>query len=120
MDRQTQKKRDGILEEIRKIDRMRQGTLSEQFYGTGEKRQGPYYVLQGYDDGKHWSKRVPKDQVDQVRADLSEGGRLKELCQKFADVTEQATIAQDHADSKKKPRSRPGTIQGNRSVPEND
>ena len=101
MDKQTEQKRDEILEEIRQIDRVRQGALSEQFYGTGEKRQGPYYVLQGYEDGEHWSKRVPRDQIDQVRADLSEGGRLKELCQKFADVTEQATIAQDNADSKK-------------------
>ena len=100
MDTQTQQERDEILEEIRQIDRVRQGTVSEQFYGTGEKRQGPYYVLQGYDDGEHWSKRVPRDQIDQVRADLNEGGRLKELCQKFADVTEQAAITQDHADKK--------------------
>ena len=101
MDKQAQQKRDEILEEIRQIDRVRQGTVSEQFYGTGEKRQGPYYVLQGYDDGEHWSKRVPKDQIDQVREDLNGGRRLKELCQKFADMTEKATIAQDHADSKK-------------------
>ena len=101
MDKQAEQKRDEILEEMRQIDRVRQGIVSEQFYGTGEKRQGPYYVLQGYDDGEHWSKRVHRDQIDQVQADLREGGRLKEICQKFADVTEQATITQDHADSKK-------------------
>ena len=112
MDKQTQQTRDEILEEIRQIDRVRQGTVSEQFYGTGEKRQGPYYVLQGYDDGEHWSKRVPRDQIDQVRADLSEGGHLKELCQKFADVTEQATIAQDHADSKKNATKQKGNDTG--------
>ncbi len=102
MNKQAEQKRDEILEEMRQIDRVRQGIVSEQFYGTGEKRQGPYYVLQGYDDGEHWSKRVHRDQIDQVQADLREGGRLKELCQTFADVTEQATIAQDHAVSKKK------------------
>ena len=112
MNKQTEQKRDEILGEMRQIDRVRQGTVSEQFYGTGEKRQGPYYVLQGYDDGEHWSKRVPRDQIDQVRADLSEGGRLKELCQKFADVTEQSTIAQDHADSKKNATKQTGNDTG--------
>lgn len=102
MDQQTQKKREGILEEMRRIDRLRQGMISEQFYGTGEKRQGPYYVQQGYTGGKHWSKRVSKDRVDQVRADIRSGVRFKELCQEFAEVTEQATIAQDQPGSKKK------------------
>lgn len=106
MDPRTQKKREGILEEMRQIDRLRQGTVSEQFYGTGEKRQGPYYVQQGYSGGKHWSKRVPRDQVDQVRADINAGVRFKELCQEFAEVTEQATITQDQAGSKKNAKRR--------------
>jgi len=91
-------------EEIQQIDRLRQGTLSEQYYGAGEKKQGPYYVQQGYTAGKHWSKRVRRDQVDQVRADINAGVRFKELCQEFADVTEQATIANDQPDSKKNAR----------------
>ena len=106
MDKREQKKRDGILDEMRQIDRLRQGTVSEQFYGTGEKKQGPYYVQQGYSGGKHWSRRVPKDHVEQVRADINEGVRFKELCQEFADVTEQATITQDQADSKKNGKKR--------------
>lgn len=101
MDLQTQKKREGILEQMRQIDRLRQGTISEQFYGTGEKKQGPYYVQQGYTGGKHWSKRVGRDRVDQVRADINSGVRFKELCREFAEVTEQATIAEDQPDSKK-------------------
>ena len=104
MDERTQQKREEILEEMRKIDRLRQGTVSEQFYGTGEKRQGPYYVQQGYAAGKHWSKRVSKDQVDQVRADINAGARFKKLCQEFADVTEQATIAEDEPGRKKNAR----------------
>jgi len=104
MNKQAQQKRDGILDEMRQVDRVRQGIISEQFYGTGEKKQGPYYILQGYDDGEHWSKRVPRDQIDQVRTDVEAGVRLKELCQDFADVTEQATIRQDHVDSKKNSR----------------
>ena len=112
MDKQAQQKRDGILEEIRQIDRLRQGTISEQFYGTGEKKQGPYYVQQGYAEGKHWSQRVPKAQVDQVRADINAGVRFKELCQEFAEVTEQATILQDQASSKKNAKKRTGNATG--------
>lgn len=106
MDKATHRKREEILDDLRQIDRLRQGTISEQFYGTGEKKQGPYYVLQGYVEGKHWSKRVPIDQIDQVRADISAGVRFKELCQDFADVTEQATMTQDHPESKKNAKNR--------------
>jgi hypothetical protein len=101
MNKQAQEKRDRILNEMRQIERLRQGTISEQFYGTGEKKQGPYYVLQGYNGGKHWSKRAHKNQINQLRQDIDAGDRLKELYQAFAEVTEQATIKQDYADSKK-------------------
>ena len=106
MDRKAKQKREEILEDIRQINRLRQGTLSEQFYGTGEKRQGPYYVLQGYTEGTHWSKRVRKDQIKQVREDLQAGARFTELCQQFVEVTEQATIAEAEPLGKKKPSKR--------------
>ena len=101
MHRKTEQKRVELIDEMRRIDRLRQGTISEQYYGTGENRQGPYYVLQGYADGKHWSKRIPRDQVEQVKADLEAGVRFKDLCQQFADVTEEATIMEDQPASKK-------------------
>ncbi len=106
MDKRTRQKRDGILDEMRQIERLRQGTVSEQFYGMGENRQGPYYVLQGYTDGKHWSKRVPRDQIEQVREDLGAGTRFKDLCGEFAEATEQATITDDQPISKKNGRKR--------------
>jgi hypothetical protein len=103
---------------MRQIERLRQGTISEQFYrGAGENKQGPYYVLQGYADGKHWSKRVPRDQVEQVREDLGAGARFKELCGEFAEVTEQAPIAEDQPVRKKNAakRSRNATGKPKRS-----
>lgn len=99
------------------MQKKREGMISEQFYGTGEKRQGPYSVQQGYTGGKHWSKRVNKDRVDQVRADIHSGIRFRELCQEFAELTEQETIAQDQP-GRKKPRSPERALPGNRSVPE--
>ena len=98
-------KREEVLNEMRQIKRLRQGSISEQYYGTGEKRQGPYYVLQGYVGGKHWSRRIPRDQVEQVKEDLAAGMRFNDLCQKFAEATEAATVT-DQPAGKKKPKKR--------------
>lgn len=117
MDKHTEQKRDEILQQMRQIERLRQGTLSEQYYAMGEKRQGPYYVLQGYQAGKHWSTRVAKDQVDRVRADLEGHARFEELRRAFVEVTQTATIAQERAGSKKKDGrpARPGIRRPKRS-----
>ena len=112
MNKQTPATRNGILEEMGQIERLRQGTLSEQYYGTGADRRGPYYVLQGYAEGRHWSRRVPRDHVEQVRADLAAGVRFQELCRAFAAATEQATLAGEAPASKKNARRRKGTASG--------
>ena len=108
----AERKREEILDEMRQIERLRQGTISEQYYGSGETRQGPYYVLQGYVDGKHWSRRIRGDQVGQVRADLEAGMHFKELCREYAEVTEAATMAEDGPDVKKNARTRNTTSTG--------
>lgn len=103
MNATAEKKRVKIIDQIQQIDRLRQGTLSEQYYGSGKNKKGPYYVLQGYDGaGKHWSKRIPKSKVDDIKKDLNAGTLLKELFHEFADVTEKATVADDKSNSKKK------------------
>ena len=118
MNPHSELRREKILDEMRQIERMRQGTISEQFYGTGENKQGPYYLLQGYVEGKHWSMRVPRERIEQVREDLRAGVRFKELCQEFAELTEQATLRADAPEGKKTPGSEAGALPGNRSVPE--
>ncbi len=114
MDMRTQQKRDGILDQMRRIERLRRGSISEQFYGSGEQRQGPYYVLQGHRGGKHWSRRIPRDQAAQVREDLGAETRFRELCAEFAEVTEQATMAEDQPDSKKNAATRSRSATGKR------
>lgn len=106
MDHRNEQKREAILQQMRQIERLRQGTLSEQYYGSGEKRRGPYYLLQGYEKGKHWSERVNKEQVEQVRADLAAHSRFDELCQDFVETTEKATLAHEDEVSKKNSRKR--------------
>jgi hypothetical protein len=104
MQQKAREERKRILDEMQQIERLRQGTISEQYYGTGESRQGPYYVLQGYVDGKHLSKRIRRDQVEQVKADLEAGAHFEDLCRQFAKVTEKATIMEDAPASKKNAR----------------
>jgi len=106
MHKLAERKRTEILDAMRSIERLRQGTISEQYYGSGESRQGPYYVLQGYAEGKHWSRRIPREQVEQVRADLGAGADFQDLCRKFAEVTEEATIMADQPGRKKNARKR--------------
>lgn len=112
MNKQSRATRIGILKEMDQIERLRQGTLSEQYYGTGDNRRGPYYVLQGYAQGRHWSQRVPREHVEQVRADLAAGVRFQELCRAFAETTEQSTLAEEAPGSKKNARRRKGTASG--------
>lgn len=114
MDKRAEQKRDRILEEMRRIERLRRGTISEQFYGTGENRQGPYYVWQGYSDSRHWSKRISRDQAGQVREDIGAGARFRELCDEFAKVTEQATMAEDQPGTKKNATKRSRNATGKR------
>jgi len=111
------RQREEILEEIRQIERLRQGTISEQYYGGGATKQGPYYVLQGYVAGKHWSRRIGRDQLEQVRADLESGVHFNELCREYAQVTEAATLQADDPVEKKRSMThgRPASVKPNPS-----
>ncbi|MEK7997007.1 MAG: DUF6788 family protein [Planctomycetota bacterium] len=108
MNEKTTKRREAILEEMRGISRMRQGCLSQQHYQVGQgqhhRRQGPYYVLQGWQNGQHWSTRVAKDELEQVRGDVQAYERFQALCQEFTELTEQTTQRETGADSKKNDR----------------
>ena len=120
MDTTTVKRREEILEEMRRISRMRQGCLSQQHYRVGQgkyqRRQGPYHVLQGWQDGHHWSTRVSKDEVAQVREDVEAYERFQALCQEFTELTEQATGREKDADSKKNDRRRPRIVSARRTL----
>lgn len=114
MDTTIEKRREEILEEMRLISRMRQGGLSQQHYTVGEgkkkRQQGPYYVLQGWRNGQHWSRRVSKEGVNQIREDVKAYERFQALCLEFTELTEEATIKEETADSKKNDRRRPKSV----------
>lgn len=103
--------REQILEEMRSIDRLRRGFLSEQFFKRQQAGQtitrGPYYVLQSFFNGKKRSERVPAEQASSVGREVQNYNRFQELAERFVTLTEQTTrLAAEGKDSKKNSRRR--------------
>ena len=105
------KKREAVLQQMHAIDRLRRGTLSEQFFkaksdGDGAPR-GPYFVLQGFLRGKKFSERVPPDQAAQVRQDVANYRSFQALAEEFVTLSDELTCLQDQPqDGKKNSRRR--------------
>jgi hypothetical protein len=118
---QLEKRREQILQQIGAIDRLRRGSLSRQFFKTprpdAKAPQGPYFVLQGYIQGKKFSQRVPAQQAPQVEPLVANYKRFVELAEEFVTVTDQITrLAETQADVKKK-TSRPRSAKNGSAKP---
>lgn len=103
---ELRRKRDQILEQIQSIDRLRRGSLSEQFFTRKvqgqEVRQGPYFVLQCYLKGCKCSERIPADQAEQTKLDVANYQRFQELAEEFVQVTDRITqVESGHTHAKK-------------------
>jgi hypothetical protein len=100
--------RDRILNEMRKIECMRRGKLTEQYNkkkasdGTIRK-WGPYYTLQAWRDGKNHSLRIPAKDADKVREELKAYEDFTKLCDQYIQLGEQEAMKKS-GDSKKKPK----------------
>lgn len=108
---ELRRQREQILQEIQKIDRLRRGTLSEQFFLKKREgktiRQGPYYVLQCYLKGSKCSERIPADEAQQAKTDVANYQRFQELAEQFVQITDQITrLENGHIDAKKNSRRR--------------
>ena len=102
-------RRQQILDEMARLDRLQRGYLSQQFFtrqrGGQTIRQGPYFVLQHAFKGKKAARRVPAEEVAAVKADLVAWRRFESLAEELAEVTEQMTLeSRADADSKKNGR----------------
>ena len=106
------RRRDEILQEMAKIDRMQRGTLSEQFFKTKkagrEVIHGPYYVLQQWMNGKHCSQRVPAQDVPPVRSAIEGRERFEKLADEFVEITEALTRQADETPGAKKNATKSG------------
>jgi len=101
-----QEQRSRILEEMASIDHMIRGHLSTQTYRVQRHGQttvqGPYYVLQRYQNGHNQSQRVSDQEVDMIAAHVLAYKRYLELADRFAALTEAATWNQQPQTLKKK------------------
>lgn len=102
-------RRSEILAEMAKIDRMRRGSLSKQYFKTVEKgrkvTRGPYYVLQCSLNGKNCCERVAAKEVESVEGAVAGYERFRQLAKEFIEITEELTLASEgDGDSKKNER----------------
>ena len=108
--------RAALLAQLQSIDRLRRGSLSRQVCSKtrdGQARtQGPYFILQGFHQGKKFSRRVPASQASRVEEQVGNFKRFQELADQCVSVTDQMTqLAEAKPDRKKnssRRRSKPG------------
>lgn len=104
------KQRDSILDQMRDLDGLRRGSLSRQFFKSpGQPHvpgRGPYYVLQGFVNGRKFSERVPADKAAQVQAEVDNYRRFQSLAEEYVTVCDQITRLQTQLPDRKKNSSR--------------
>ena len=118
---ELQFRRRQILQEMAAIDRLRRGHLSQQFFKSTRQgktcRQGPYYVLQRWFEGKNLCERVPTDQVETIRQGVQGYQRFRQLAEEFAAVSEEITLQANSLPEVKKKAKRPPNKSSSRKPP---
>jgi hypothetical protein len=100
-----------ILERMQALGPLRRGSLSRQFFKSKEPKaraaRGPYFVLQGYVNGRKFSQRVPADQAPQVQEQVENYRLFLSLAEEFVAVCDQITQleSQDSKKNSSRPRS---------------
>ena len=101
-----------ILKQMGAIKHMQRGALSQQHYRREKDGktvvQGPYYVLQRTQKGKHYSERVPANKVIEVQKAITGREHFLELAERYIDLTETVTRQEKDPESKKKAKSSKG------------
>ena len=99
-------RRQHILDEMAKLDRLQRGYLSKQFFtrkqGGKTIRYGPYYLLQHIFKGNKKSQRIALQEVADVQLQISAWKRFEALAQEFVEVTEEMTLESKVDDDSKK------------------
>ncbi len=99
-------KRTAVLQEMQTIDRLRRGSLSQQFFRSARAlpstKLGPYYVLQGFFQGKKFSERMPAARASQVQQQVDNYRRCQALAEQYVTLTDQITRLEAAAPGSKK------------------
>lgn len=89
-------KRDAVLEQMRHIRSVRQGTINEQYLKVrhkGKKQpvlRGPYYVITRKEGKKTVSERLTDPaELERARLDVEAHKHFVSLCKQFERLTEQ-------------------------------
>lgn len=102
-------KRDLVLQQMRAIDHLRRGSLSQQFFkaSAGQKNQrGPYFVLQGFFRGKKFSQRISADQAPQVQEQVENYRRFQTLAEEYVTLSDEITRLESQDSESKKNSNR--------------
>jgi hypothetical protein len=115
-------KRQSLLLQMQSIDRLRRGSLSKQFFQSRPpapaRRQGPYYVLQGFFRGKKFSERIAPDQAAQVEQEVENYRRFQTLAEEYVTLSDQITrLPERPQDSKKNSSPRRSPKSSSRKPP---
>ena len=110
--RQLSAQRDAILAQLKSIDRLRRGTLSRQMFTKTQAgktvSQGPYFILQGFHQGKKFSQRIPSQAAEAVQHQVQNFKQFQALADECISITDQITQMAEGGKKNSKPRrSRP-------------
>jgi len=96
-------KRQRVLHQMQTIDRLRRGSLSQQFFKAPQGgRCGPYFVLQGYFQGKKFSERIAAEDAAQIQQQVDNYRRFQQLAEEYVTLTDEITrLEPQNAESKK-------------------
>lgn len=86
--------RNAVLQDMQAIDHLRRGSLSEQFFkpAPGQSaRRGPYFVLQGFFQGKKFSERIPAEQAPRVQEEVDNYRRFQTLAEAYVTLSDEIT-----------------------------
>lgn len=92
-----------ILQQIAAIQTMERGKLSVIREGPN----GPFYKIQAREEGKNFTRYVPRDQVPATEEAIEGYKMFQALTEQYADLKIQETRAAIAAGSKKKNPPRP-------------
>jgi hypothetical protein len=102
--------REALVAQLQSIDRLRRGSLSRQVYcrkqDGQDHTQGPYFVLQGFHEGKKFSQRVSAAQAQEVQQQVQNYKRFQDLADQCVTVTDQLTQLAGAPEEGKKNSSR--------------
>lgn len=103
--------REAILAQMSQIDRLRRGTLSQQFFKKEQAgktvKSGPYFVLQCFYKGRKCSERIPADAAPVVQQQVDNYRLFQKLADEFANLTEQLTQLEAQGPDAKKTSTDP-------------